>query len=76
MLARMLLFKPPRKGTMAKEKLMERLEMFRAGRWGQLLADSRQFAEQVGQLLSRRSRRGGPHDSTESRQGVALGAVG
>ena len=58
MLPRMLLFKNPRKGTVAKEELMERLEMFCAGRWDQLLADSRRFAEELGQLLSRRSRRG------------------
>ena len=58
LMLRMLLFKNPRKGTVAKEKLMERLEMFRAGRWDQLLADSRRFADELSQLVSRRSRRG------------------
>ena len=76
MLPRMFLFKPPRKGTVAKEKLMERLEMFRAGRWEQLLADSRQFAEQAGQLLSRRSRRGGPTTAQRADRAYAFGAVG
>ena len=76
MLPRMLLFKPPRKGTVAKEKLMARLEMFRAGRWEQLLADSRQCAEQAGQVLSRRSRRGGPTTAQRADRALHLVQLG
>ena len=50
----MLLFEHPRKGVVVKEKLMEPLEIFRAGRWEQLMADNGRFAEELGQLLSRR----------------------
>ena len=44
---RMLLFEHPRKGVVAKEKLMEPLEMVRTGRWEQLMADNRRFAEEL-----------------------------
>ena len=74
MLPRMLLFKPPRKGTVAKEKLMERLEMFRAGRWGQLLAQ--QTVCKAGQLLSRRSRRGGPMTAQRADRALHLVQLG
>ena len=44
----MLLFEHPRKGVVVKEKLMEPLEIFRAGRWEQLMADNGRFAEELG----------------------------
>ena len=42
--------------------------MFRAGRWQQLIEDSERFAEELAQLNSRRSRRGGTsiHQRAES----------
>ena len=57
LLPRMLLSRPPRGGHVSKEKLRKRFELFSAGRWEELLADSVRAAQVASNAMHRRGRR-------------------
>ena len=64
LLPRMLLRRPPRGGKVSKEKLTERLENFRNGRWIDLVRDSEEIGDQA--VTAARRRRGRKGDDVES----------
>ena len=66
LLPRMLLFKPPRGGLVAKSKMVERFKFFSDGRWEDLLLLSRDSAMAAVQALGQRRRRA-PPDPVEHR---------
>ena len=64
LLPRMLLSRPPpRSGFVSKEKLRKRFELFSAGRWQELLADSIRIADEASNAMHRRRRRRNADDS-------------
>ena len=69
LLPRMLLCRPPRGGKVSKEKLTERLENFRNGRWIDLVRDSEEIGDQAATARRRQRRRG---DDVESRAARAM----
>ena len=66
LLPRMLLFKPPLGGLVAKSKMVERFKFFSDGRWEDLLLLSRDSAMAAVQVLGHRRRRV-PPDPVEHR---------
>ena len=70
LLPRMLLSRPPRRGKVSKEKLTERLENFRNGRWIDLVRDSEEIGDLSATAARRRQRRRG--DDVESRAARGL----
>ena len=63
LLRRMLLSRPLRGGYVRKEKLRKRFELFSAGRWQELLADSMRIADEASNAMHRRRRRTNADDS-------------
>ena len=75
MLPRLLLYRPCRGGNVHKEKLSKRFQDFSEGRWTQLLAASRQCAEDVSQAQRRKRRRHRPEEELGRRAARALALV-
>ena len=71
---RMLLFRPPRGGLVPRERLIERVNKFRAGEWSSLVEESMVVAAS-GQVSSRRRRRRQQVEDVERRANRALSLV-
>ena len=56
LLPRMLLFKPPRGGKVAKNKLLDRFTKFAQGQWLELLSASAEASKSAADIRARRSR--------------------
>ena len=76
LLPRLLLSKPPRGGTIGKDKLVKRFQMFANGQWQDLFRFGVQCAEELGNARRRHRRRATDSEAKRSERAFMLAQLG